>query len=630
MRLALLGRAAACTAGECATFSQRFALRLTRVALPCSQILISSVMSLAAAMKRIGKQIASNKNEEPARMAVAEPEQAPKSLAAALRARLDVPERAALGETTPVAMAMEHKASPFARSVEFADAFRPPPAQMAQALATAEPGSRPRATATGKAPSAVSDGVAKVLDVPKSAPVDAQQAERRNKCLLEARALLPLLPPRSLRVAGGLGSRVVSDRYEVEAVDLLADQGGERATNLINLRLFLVEYETWFASQPGRFGAPGMSLFPISSADAVSARRVFATAAARDRVQSAMQFADRLGLPVTYEESAFITKNPKVAASAPGSKAREAPGPWFVHSFSERLRVPPADITPARLEKMREFYVDALLSARSGGLQGSKMLAPDHSEVDKERPVDVFSTVTAKDKLGRADVKQWAPMVDLVSGEVLSWGRPFAAARDGKKFVISDWVNGVNPVTGKPGAAIAHAVDVARDPGGGLLYCPEKRAYTGLCDCAPDAFGVSSAELKARKLSGTHIWRHLAGEVTEELEWPAHQADVLGDWSPAPKDPAAQAGVVVGAKRRRASGASSSTRRRYYAPHASRKQQLHARRRFAAAIKAGIAHFGAANLSKDTEWAEIFPKPAPSALAEFYGSDSAYPDAGDA
>ena len=133
MRLALLGRAAACTAGECATFSQRFALRLTRVALPCSQIRISSVMSLAAAMKWIGKQMAATTNAAQARVVVAEPAQEPKSLAAALRARLDVPERAALGETPPVAGAVEHKASPFARSVEFAESFRPTPAPMAQA-----------------------------------------------------------------------------------------------------------------------------------------------------------------------------------------------------------------------------------------------------------------------------------------------------------------------------------------------------------------------------------------------------------------------------------------------------------------------------------------------------------------
>ena len=263
MRLALPGRAAACTAGESATFSQRFALRLTRVALPCSQIRISSVMSLAAAMKRIGKQIAATTNESQARLAVAEPVQEPKNLAAALRARLSASERAAPGETPPVAGAVEHKASPFARSVEFADSFRPSPAPMAQALAMAEPGSRPRATAASVAPAAGSDGVAKVVEVPAHEPADAQQAERRNKCLLEARALLPLLPPRSLRVAGGLGSRVASNRYEIEAVDLLADQGGERATNIINLRLFLVEYEAWFASQPGRFGAPGLSVFPI-------------------------------------------------------------------------------------------------------------------------------------------------------------------------------------------------------------------------------------------------------------------------------------------------------------------------------------------------------------------------------
>jgi hypothetical protein len=194
-----------------------------------------------------------------------------------------------------------------------------------------------------------------------------------------------------------------------------------------------------------------------------------------------------------------------------------------------------------------------------------------------------------------------------VTGGPTLWDEEWVNERVGKKFVVSDWEHGRY-------AKFEHAAGVKRDGDGGLVYCKARPAIEAMSATVSIVTGIPSDELKAGKLSGMHFVRHLAGELTEHLEWPDEDANVVGDWADQKKEPDGSYAAPAAKRPRR-----QSTRTKYYAPNASYARQMKVRLRFYAAMAAAFQHYGVDKISRDTTWEDLFPKPPPAALEPFYG-----------
>jgi hypothetical protein len=366
---------------------------------------------------------------------------------------------------------------------------------------------------------------------------------------------------------------------------------------------------------PNMWNGDPKSIWPISLADAIACRewlREGGCDTAAERVPRALEFArDTLGLPAPpFDRAAF---NERIARRRKTDKARRAPPPLLIKCIRDAACEPPPGTTDAVSEKFRELYVDVLGSSRGGGFHASRIITPDPS--DPDRPADVWHLCCHEDKLQRQDVHQWVPQLDIVTGDPLGpWASEFAAARAGLEFVITDWVDAAPNKR-----SVVDASHVKRDDTGRPSFAIKDRATGGLVDIVPVAAGLPMADLKALRISGTHPYRHFAGEVSELLGWPEKEANILGDWTTSTAD--ADGSFTPGA---RAKG-SAGTRKKWYAVEASRAQQIRARTRFVQAVAAGFALYGLDNLTWSTTWLDIVPQPAPLALAEFYGADAKQP-----
>lgn len=451
---------------------------------------------------------------------------------------------------------------------------------------------------------------ASVVLVQPAAPTSGAE-EKEAKREHEAKLLLAVLPPRALPVIGGKGSSVPFDAaaYEADAIKFLVDKGGKSSAKVSGLRLFLEAFAVWRESVHA--GAP---VWPISSTDARSARETFCGVTAKDRVAPSMLFASECQLPVEYIESVFEVR--RLRKEMPEPKARDAAGPLLLYRLSCNARNPPPGTPPALVEKWHELYLDAALATRGGGLHDSKVSSAGSMHPPGVPGAIVWESVTAEDKLNRANVKQWTPAVDFVTGEAIEWAPAFVEDRAGVAFIVTDWVDGLSSA-GKKSTSVTAAVDIKRAEGL-PTFCPARRALKGLADAVPSAVGIPPAVLKARKWSGLHALRHVAGEVTYELGWLETEACVIADWTPAaPEARSARAAPPTagrGARKRKA----PTTRVQYYAPNATKVEQIRIRTRYFKAIAAGLRRFGYDNLTVDTTWSDIFPKPPPPEIAHFY------------
>ena len=443
----------------------------------------------------------------------------------------------------------------------------------------------------------------------------AEEKALRNKG--EASKLILLLPP------GGLPVEGEDEEYDANAVKFLSNFG-TRVDKVTKLRLYLenlleIKCDRWRSA--GELGdePTAVDLWPLSLRDAVSARAHFrekGLATAADRVPVALQFAvEVLSLPGEYKEGPFAdsyTSKPRT----PKASARALPGPYIVHKIADGACSPDPALPEHEVMKRRELYLDMLGSSRGAGFHASRVAEYIGSD-GTEYPFPSIKFVVSTDKLGRENVDQWVPCVDVRTNTALEWSQQFAQERVGLQFVISGWTTSPS----SKGSSYAHAVGVARDDGGALKYAAQRVGLDALAMTVPAVTGLSAAALKAGKLSGLHLVRHLAGELSEMLRWPEPDGNTLGDWTDAVRDasggysdPSAAAGGGRGAKRKRA-----STRQKYYAPNASYARQVRCRLRFYAAMAAGFQAFGPENLTPDTTWAEVFPETPPPALAGFYG-----------
>jgi len=270
---------------------------------------------------------------------------------------------------------------------------------------------------------------------------------------------------------------------------------------------------------------------------------------------------------------------------------------------------PAPDVPSRKVEKRRELYMDVIGAQRGCGFHASRVLERVDAcrmLADASIGIDIAGVhfVVSLDKMGRRDVDQWVPAVNILTGLPLEWDESWCDARVGRQFVVSAWQS-----DGK-NKSIEAASWIKRDSHGGLMYVGERAAKAALAATVPEVTGVPLEELRSAKLSGLHWVRHFAGELSEHLEWPESDGNVLWDWA----DPASddQASAPKKAKR-------PGTRQKFYAPNATFARQMKVRARFYSAVAAGFTNFGVENVTRDTTWDDIFPKPPPAALAVFYG-----------
>ena len=443
-----------------------------------------------------------------------------------------------------------------------------------------------------------------------AAPVGSGAEEEAASRIKEARALLAFLPERALPVAGGMGSSAPASEYDEAAVQMLAGVCGKSADASRALRLFLSDYWAWLNKNATSVPPFAASVaFPITSADALACRDWLAAAecvTAAGRVAKAMQLCLDLSLPVTFVEKTFAARPTKKVASG---QAREPPLPFHVVALAAAACEPSSD-TPAPLAaKHKEMYLDMLGGSRGGGFHNSRVasiLDTDDPALAPARDSLVLKLVCSEDKLLRENVEQWVPAVDVRDGSPLGWARQFAEDRLALKFMIADWLPAKS--------SIDAATEVKLDGAGALCYASKARALKSFTDAMPSAFGQDMDTLKSQRLTGTHLYRHLAGEVSERLRWTEKQGNILGDWSTAsPAQRAAGASAV--AKRKR-----GTVRQRYYAPNATADEQVEARLRFVRALAAGFSRLGVDNVTLSTTWADVFPFPPPPELEAFYGA----------
>ena len=501
---------------------------------------------------------------------------------------------------TPAVVKKEQKVS-FAPSLE--DASRPMPSRGVQTGSTMTREARPPPKfslagewVAGDNPTAVT--AAEALGREPESGDDEKRLFRERS----AAALVGMLPPYSLKCEGGKGSSMPQAGYVPAATRMVAGLGGTSAAKSNALRLFLRDWAEW----RGEFPPP----FPISTADAVACRnslRDGGQVTAADRVPTALEFAHELGLDVELDVNLFGEHRPRVQASPP--MAREAPPPAMVVAIAEAACEGARTMSPPMAAKARETYLMMLGASRGGGLHDSKVVACEGGVLD---------LVISEDKLGRKDVGQSIPAIDVRTGEPVDWIDGFADERIGLKFFISGWVK----LTGKRGASVLTSQALAREPSGRLAFASKRTALRGgVTEAQTVLTGWTEAELKAANLSGTHLYRHLAGELTTTLQWPEPEGNVVGDWTTATKaEREAEAAAAAPRKRGRA-----GTRKRHYAPNATRDEQVRVRTRYVRAIAAGLQHFGVENVTRETTWCDIFPHPPPEGLEWCYGADKGTP-----
>ena len=219
-----------------------------------------------------------------------------------------------------------------------------------------------------------------------------------------------------------------------------------------------------------------------------------------------------------------------------------------------------------------------------------------------------WNLVCHKSKRGQQHVRRFAPALDLATGERPEWADRFVHERDGLEFIVAANV--------PERAGLAKATGLKRDSAGRLVYLGERKSHDALAAALPTATGMDAAELKRRKLSVTHTFRHIGGEVSERLGWPEPEGNIVGEWAL----PSAGGEGAPPPRRAKIARKAACVRVASYAPDATSDRQLEIRTRYMRAIEAGLRHFGHGNLTFDTTWADIFLSPAPPDLAEFYGA----------
>ena len=209
---------------------------------------------------------------------------------------------------------------------------------------------------------------------------------------------------------------------------------------------------------------------------------------------------------------------------------------------------------------------------------------------------------------------QWAPARDPTVGGPLVWLPDLEVSLCGCEFIL--------PALTVPDGRrydVRNAVALVQSPDGAYVYGDKKDTLAQFTHTLAAASGLSVEWLKARKLTGSHIWRKAGGLIAELLGWPERDGCTVGDWSPPSDGGATPAAPSAAAKKAAPRRKQQSVRKRHYTPHFSRGEQLLVRDRYFEAVVFAFAWYGVENITPETQWSELFPSPPPYELASFYG-----------
>ena len=419
----------------------------------------------------------------------------------------------------------------------------------------------------------------------------------------------------------------------------LGGQGGAMTTTVA---LFLEEWTGFLVKMIQVEGEPPPQPFPIVVTDVVAYIEEMkldadTTKAAFACIGKAIGFLDILGAeiignPALLASSAIrVPAGAKMASSAAGGKAREAPCPMYVLMLEKAAKEAQETSTTGFCSTPAQDYIcHEVERLRFGGRGAGYFHARYLSQSDLIGPkttikgfegVDVM--ICHVDKDGRADVLHFLPRLSLVFPGVCAWQGNFTEAFSSVGFMYIDW-KPVDPKGKKVTDAAAYIAVTA--PSQGAAGAPQfraaakKKALEAAQNATEMATGRSREQQMADGTSGTHYSRKLCGETTAMINWPGKQSDTLGDWrTPAdPNDPSATRKVAARPKRK-----AVSTRVLAYQPKHTMREQIEARTRWALAMQKAYEVYGIDNVTWDTEWTDLFPADPPEALKPFYGEQSA-------
>ena len=402
--------------------------------------------------------------------------------------------------------------------------------------------------------------------------------------------------------------------------------GGANGGASDKARLFIGDVKGFHEASEALKGVP---IFPMEheTIEAMSLRLKAESTVAESwkRIEKSCRLLLDIGLPVNVQPQLLLERPERKQA---GTSARKMPPPMFIQLLENTAMAAPQESNGMGVCPHTDYVRHQLLRmkhlGRGGQYHRSRFVNAEELGSLNITPIkDTFVTVADKDKLGRLDVTHVIPYEPWsVSLEEMPdanwWVRPFVAFYSGVGFMHIDYkaaphashlsgqrANAAHPVT--------HASEWVME-NGEFKCCAKAKAIRAETDVRSMWSGLSIQELRDAKLSGTHVERHMV-DVLKNPNWPAEEADVMGDWTP-PKDPG-QPAPPAGARRKSSRSA--------YTPNSTVKQQVEARLRFARMLQTAFKHYRdtVGRVTWETTWDDLLPVSPPECLKRFYGPKSA-------
>lgn len=422
--------------------------------------------------------------------------------------------------------------------------------------------------------------------------------ERLCASAAECRKLLDLFPDGTVTIGVGDGqSRVRAEhRTPVREAQMLAlmELCPNGHTVIRNTRLTFEDWRAYLVEFGDDDDPNGINLLPMTGDDARSFRRHLIEAnkpTAANRVARSLEAAQKdlkLDVPLL---SPIV-----VPPGETGAKVRWAPPPIAVKLLEEAACNPSDMFTDPQIDHIRSTCVNMYFNGRGGDHRASRY--------EDAASTASISRVCRIDKLGRAEVTQYAPRMGITTPSP-EWIDAYVSKYESAECTAADFVSDEGDRVYDLELAARAVYDVDGKP----AYCPRRKALGAMSTVTRMVTQKTKAFLAERHMTGTHPYRHIGAITTERAEWPVTESCVIGDWAPPKDEPAA--------KRPRATKACTV---RNYSAYASKPRQLGIRKRYIGMLQAAFAAYDKP-ITWETTWDDLLPKsPSDSHLRAFYGS----------
>jgi len=410
----------------------------------------------------------------------------------------------------------------------------------------------------------------------------------------------------------------VSDLSNDPAGDIvgrIVQRGGRGGQATNSMRLFVRDLRTFMNSRPS--GA-NKSMFPIRAADWELCRNFYKASrmpTAWLRVEDAAYHLGQLGLERSHDIELDAAMLQSVKSRAPSAKPPKLPvGPSCLVLLLDYLDENwgtddgpwQGDFDDLNTDWNMKYlygmisYVRFLLAARFDDFDKGFLSADETGRVVR---LSGIAHEDGANKNGYVGVEQSVSLVDIRDGSRPCWAQAFldfigSIGATGSQFIYPEFVGSPDQFADPKVKWVK--MDPAARSGTLMHYCGKldrsKQADAGVLAFAA---GLSPDDMKARGVSGTHIYRRATGEVAAALVFSDRAARVVGEWAP-------QGFTRMGA--RSARGSKPSMPKVYSKPY-SRELQLEARRVLHLGISSCILAFGAEELREqlDLTWENIIP-----------------------